>query len=78
MTLSEAIAFGQYSGHESPQRILAEKVIELSRENTKLKSELLFTSKVLDNAVEIIEDAFGYDEKETIEWLEEGITKDMP
>jgi hypothetical protein len=39
MDIKEAIAFGQYSGHESPQRILAEKVLELERENAKWKAE---------------------------------------
>lgn len=37
MDIKEAIAFGQYSGHESPQRILADKVIELERENARLQ-----------------------------------------
>ena len=37
MDIKEAIAFGQYSGHESPQRILADKVIELEREIARLR-----------------------------------------
>jgi hypothetical protein len=40
MDIKEAIAFGQYSGHESPQRILADKVIELEREIARVQMEL--------------------------------------
>ena len=48
MELKEAIAFGQYSGHESPQRILAERVIELELENAALR-------KVADLASDAVE-----------------------
>jgi hypothetical protein len=40
MGIKEAIAFGQYAGHESPQRILAERVIQLERINTKLREKV--------------------------------------
>lgn len=40
MDIKKAIAFGQYSDHESPQRILADKVTELEREIARLQMEL--------------------------------------
>jgi hypothetical protein len=67
--LEEALAHGDYSGHEAPARILADEVRRLERENAELRKDkaLTLSDCVIDRQAEVIAELRK--DKARLDWL---------